>query len=95
MLPAVPVHIIDFPPDGADRPPPLPPQMPQQQEQTIGSIQPPPLTEDRFMDLFMLFSHATGLRLNEQDFKIGGYQVNPWDLHRMVLARNGFDSVRF
>jgi hypothetical protein len=54
-----------------------------------------PLTEEKFMDLFMLFSHATGLRLNEQDFNIEGHQVNPWDLHRMVFARNGFDSVRF
>ena len=100
MLPKVLVHhdvhqVIDFPPNGADPIPSLSSQMPQQQEQSIGSIQPPPLTEEKFMDLFMLFSHATGLRLNEHDFKIEGYQVNPWDLHRTVFARNGFDMVRF
>jgi hypothetical protein len=101
MLPKVLVHhdvqqVIAFPPNGADPPlAPLSPQMPQQQQQSIGSIQPPPLTEEKFMDLFMLFSHATGLRLNEQDFKIEGYQVNPWDLHKTIFARNGFDMVRF
>ena len=56
---------------------------------------PPPLTEEKFMELFMLFSHATGIRLNEHDFNIEGRQVNPWGLHRAVFARNGFDSVRF
>jgi len=90
MLPNIQVHAVDFP----RCPLPLPQQMPQQQPQVIGSMQLPPLTEEKFMDLFMLFSHATGLRLNEQDFNIEGHQVNPWDLHRMVFARNGFDSVR-
>lgn len=68
----VPLHINNFPPNGAV----------------------PPLTEERFMDLFMLFSHTTGVRLSEQDFNIEGRQVNPWALHRTVFARNGFDSVR-
>ena len=72
MLPDVPVHMNDFPPNGAV----------------------PPLTEERFMDLFVLFSHATGVRLIEQDFNIEGQQVNPWTLHRAVFVRNGFDSVR-
>ena len=54
----------------------------------------PPLTEERFMDLFMESSHVTGVRLSEQDFNIEGRQVNPWALHRAVFARNGFDSVR-
>lgn len=98
MLPNIQVHIVNLPANGAGRrPPPLPPQMPQQQQQpqAIGSMQLSPLTEEKFMDMFMLFSHATGLRLNEQDFNIDGHQVNPWDLHRMVFSRNGFDSVRF
>ena len=103
MLPKDLVHhdvqqVINIPPHGADPLPPLSPQMPQQleQQQSIGTIiQPPPLTEEKFMDLFMLFSHATGLRLKEQDFKIEGYQVNPFDLHRTVFARNGYDLVRF
>ena len=56
---------------------------------------PPHLTEEKFMEFFMLFSHATGVRLNELDFNIEGRQVNPWSLHRAVFARNGFDSVRF
>ena len=93
-MPNEPVYLFDFPRD-ADRPPPLPPQMPHQQQQAIGSMQLPPLTEEKFMDLFMLFSHATGLRLNEQDFNIEGHQVNPWDLYRMVIALDGFDLVRF
>lgn len=45
------------------------------------------------MDAFMVFSNATSVRLNEQDFFIEGLQVNPWELHRIVFARNGFDSV--
>lgn len=93
-MPDEPVYPFEFLRD-ADRPPPLPPQMPHQQQQSIGSMQLPPLTEEKFMDLFMLFSYATGLRLNEQDFNIEGHQVNPWELHRMVFTRNGFDSVRF
>ena len=46
------------------------------------------------MEHFMQFSKATGITLNEQDFMIDGRQVNPWALHRIVFARNGFDSVR-
>jgi hypothetical protein len=46
------------------------------------------------MDAFMLFSNATGVRLSEQAFLIEGRQVNPWELHRTVVGRNGFDSVR-
>lgn len=46
------------------------------------------------MDDFMLFSNATGVRLSEQAFLIEGRVVNPWELHRIVSARNGFDSVR-
>jgi len=46
------------------------------------------------MDAFMLFSSLTGIKLNEQDFFIEGYQVNPWELYRTVSFRNGFDSVR-
>lgn len=46
------------------------------------------------MDAFMLFSTFTGVRLNELDFFIDGHQVNPWELHRTVSLRNGFDSVR-
>jgi hypothetical protein len=45
------------------------------------------------MDAFMLFSNATGVRLSEQAFLIEGRQVNPWELHRTVVGRNGFDSV--
>jgi len=86
---------MEFPPSATDRPPPLPPQIPLQQQQSIGSIRSLPLTEEKFMDLFMLFSHATGLRLNELDFNIEGHQVNPWDLHKMVFALDGFDLVRF
>ncbi|KAI9462131.1 hypothetical protein F5148DRAFT_1213912 [Russula earlei] len=67
-----------------------PPQQQQQQNQPVGL---PFLTEERFMDFFMLFSYATGVRLNEQDFIIEGRPVNPWLLHRAVFARNGFDSV--
>ncbi len=47
------------------------------------------------MDAFMLFSNATGIKLNERDFFIEGHQVNPWDLYRTVSLRKGFDSVRF
>jgi hypothetical protein len=47
------------------------------------------------MDAFMMFSDATGIRLNERDFFIEGRQVNPWELYRTVFLRNGFDSVRF
>ena len=43
---------------------------------------------------FILFSNATGVRLSEQDFLIEGHPVNPWVLHTIVSARNGFDSVR-
>ena len=64
-------------------------------QQHIQPVELPSLTEERFMDLFMMFSYATGVRLNEQDFNIEGRQVNPWALHRAVFARNGFDSVGF
>jgi len=67
-------------------PPPLP---------YIQPIKMSPLTEARFMDAFMLFSNATGIKLNERDFFIEGHQVNPWDLYRTVSLRKGFDSVRF
>jgi hypothetical protein len=67
-------------------------QLQQQPMEPIAS--PSPLTEERFMEHFTLFSHATGIRLNEQDFNIEGRQVNPWALHSAVFARNGFDSVR-
>lgn len=67
----------------------LPPQ-----PHSIQPIMVPPLTEERFMDAFMLFSTFTGVRLNEPDFFIDGHQVNPWELHRTVSLRNGFDSVR-
>lgn len=46
------------------------------------------------MDDFILFSNATGVRLSEQDFLIEGRPVNPWVLHSIVSAKNGFDSVR-
>ena len=89
---------VDDPPPVSHlpRPPPLPfSDQQQQQPQPMELIElPPPLTEERFMEHFMLFSHATGIRLNEQEFYIEGQQVNPWALHRAVFARNGFDSVR-
>jgi hypothetical protein len=90
------VPVNDAPPFGhLPRPPTLPPPH-QQQQQPMGSIGlSSPLAEEKFMELFMLFSHATGIRLNEQDFNIEGQQVNPWSLHKAVFARNGFDSVRF
>lgn len=69
--------------------PPPPPQL-----HSIQPIRMPSLTEERFMDAFMLFSNLTGIRLNEQDFFIEGHQVNPWELYRTVSLRNGFDSVR-
>ena len=50
-------------------------------------------SSDRFMDTFMLFSNLTGIGLNEQDFFIDGYQVNPWELYGTISSRNGFDSV--
>ena len=50
-------------------------------------------SSDRFMDTFMLFSNLTGIELNEQDFFVDVYQVNPWELYRTVFSRNGFDSV--
>jgi hypothetical protein len=62
-------------------------------QQHIQPMELSPLTEERFMDLFMMFSCATGVRLNEQDFIIEGQQVNPWALHSAVFAQNGFDSV--
>ncbi|KAI0293835.1 hypothetical protein BC826DRAFT_879321, partial [Russula brevipes] len=53
----------------------------------------PPLTEERFMDLFIQFSRTTGIKLSEQDFVIEGRPIDPWVLHRAVFVRNGFDSV--
>ena len=76
----------------------LPPALPQPQPHTIQPtirMPPGPLTEEQFMDAFMMFSNATGIRLNERDFFIEGRQVNPWELYRTVFLRNGFDSVRF
>ncbi len=100
----VPGHVNDFPlnsdvPQVAalhPSPMPLPLSQQQQQQQPVDPIPAlPNLTEEGFMDLFMRFSHATGIRLGEQDFNIEGRQVNPWTLHRAVIARGGFDSVRF
>ncbi|KAH9999232.1 hypothetical protein BJV74DRAFT_177389 [Russula compacta] len=70
-----------------------PSPMPPLQQQHIQPMQFPLLTEEHFMEHFMQFSEATGITLNEQDFMIDGRQVNPWALHRVVSARNGFDSV--
>jgi hypothetical protein len=75
----------------AARPPPPPSPLPQQH---VEPRQLPPLTEERFMDLFIQFSRTTGIKLSEQDFVIEGRPVDPWVLHRAVFVRNGFDSVR-
>jgi hypothetical protein len=97
----VPVHANDFPLNGdvsqvaALHPSPMPLPLSQQQQPVVPIPALPDLTEEGFMDLFMRFSHATGIRLSEQDFNIEGRQVNPWTLHRAVIARGGFDSVRF
>jgi len=98
----VPVHVNDFPLNGdvpqvaALHPSPISLPLSQQQQQPVDPIHAlPDLTEEGFMDLFMRFSHATGIRLSEQDFNIESRQVNPWTLHRAVIARGGFDSVRF
>jgi hypothetical protein len=52
-------------------------------------------SSDRFMDTFMLFSNLTGIGLNEQDFFVDGYQVNPWELYRTVLIRYACMIIRF
>ncbi|KAI0279316.1 hypothetical protein BGY98DRAFT_933326 [Russula aff. rugulosa BPL654] len=52
-----------------------------------------PLTEERFMDAFMLFSNLTGIRLNEQDFFIDGNQVTMNGEWSMVGVDLGFRPV--
>ena len=62
-------------------------------QQTIPCSRLPTLPEDRFKTLFAQFACTTGLRLNDRDFIIDGRPVNPWTLHRIVFACNGFDLV--
>ncbi|KAH8977687.1 hypothetical protein EDB86DRAFT_3054857 [Lactarius hatsudake] len=62
-------------------------------QRIIRCSQLPPLTEDRFKDLFTQYANTTGLRLNDRDFVIDGRPVSSWTLHRAVFARNGFESV--
>lgn len=75
-------QIADYPSPSPLLSPRLPPQL---------HISPP--TEEQFMNDFILFSDATGVRLSEDDFLIEGRLVNPWEMHSIVSARNGFDSV--
>jgi hypothetical protein len=54
----------------------------------------PPLPEDRFKNVFMQFTAATGIRISERDLIVEGRQINLWALHRTVFMQSGFDSVR-
>lgn len=54
----------------------------------------PPLSEERFKSVFIQYTSATGLRLNERDLIVEGRQINLWVLHKAVFHRNGFESVR-
>jgi hypothetical protein len=75
-------------------PPQPPPHAPHATPQlTIPCSRLPALPEDRFNALFVQFSNTTGLRLDARDFVIEGQPINPWALHRVVFARNGFNSV--
>ena len=42
----------------------------------------------------MQFLAAAEMRVTERDTVIEGRPVNLWALHKAVLLRNGFDSVR-
>jgi hypothetical protein len=54
----------------------------------------PPLPEERFKNVFLQYTAATGLRVSERDLVIEGRQITLWALHKAVFSRNGFDSVR-
>src|ERR1700761_6948368 len=75
-------------PDPPQQPPPHSPHPPPQLAVQCSRL--PALPEDRFKALFVQFANTTGLRLNDQDFVIDGQPISPWDLHRVVFARNGF-----
>ncbi|KAI0292189.1 hypothetical protein BC826DRAFT_955249 [Russula brevipes] len=53
----------------------------------------PPLPEERFKNIFMQFTAATGIRFSERDLVLDGRPISLWALHRTVFMRNGFDSV--
>ena len=42
----------------------------------------------------MQFLAAAEMRVTERDTAIEGQPVNLWTLHKAVLSRNGFESVR-